>query len=107
MKDTIYLIVDQRGVQSMRKSFTGTKRGEVCIKLNVEVEKKAFEPPVLEQSVYVADWRDNVDIEDVQFNRNVITQEEAEMVKQKRIEKMATILESQGFTITRAESEQE
>lgn len=107
MKDTIYLIVDQRGVQGMRKSFIGTKRGEVCVKLNVEVDKKAFSPPVLEQRVYVADWRDNVDIEDVQFNKGIITEDEAKMIREKRIEKMATILETQGFTITRPESEQE
>ena len=107
MKDTIYLIVDKRGVQSMRKSFTGTRRGEVCVKLNVEVDVKAFEPPVLEQHVYVADWRDNVDIEDVQFNQNVITEDEAKLVREKRIEKMATILETQGFTITRPEKTEE
>lgn len=99
MKDTIYLIVDQRGVQSMRKSFTGTRRGEVCVKLNVEVDKKAFEPPVIEQNVYVNDWRDGIDLEDVQFNQNVITEEEAEMVRQKRLAKMSQILEDQGYKV--------
>lgn len=103
MKDTIYLIVDQRGVQSMRKSFVGTRRGEVCVKLNVEVDKKAFEPPVIEQTVVINDWRDGVDIEDVQFNQNVITEEEAAIVRQKRIEKMASILEEQGYQITKPE----
>lgn len=107
MKDVIYLIVDQRGVQGMRKSFVGTKRGEVCIKLNVEVDKKAFAPPMLEQQVYVADWRDNVDIEDVQFNKGIITEEEAKIIRQKRIEKMSAILEEQGYTITKPEETQE
>jgi hypothetical protein len=66
----------------------------------VEVADKAFLPPVLEQSVVVNDWRAGIDMEDVQFNQNVITEEEAEMVRQKRLAKMSEILQSQGYTIT-------
>lgn len=105
MKDTIYLIVNKSGVQSMRKSFVGTKRDEVCVKLNVTVAEKAFQPPILEQNVAVEDWRDGVDIEDVKFERNVITSEEAEIVKERRLAKMTNILESQGYQVIKPEAE--
>lgn len=106
MKDVIYLTADQRGVQSMRKSYTGARRGEVVIKLNVEINPKAFSPPVLEQSVYVDEWQKGIDMEDVKFEKNVITEEEAELVRQRRLEKMRDILENQGYTITKPEEEE-
>ena len=105
MKDVIYLTIDQRGVQAMRKSYTGARRGEVIVKLNVEVPKEAFNPPVLEQRVYVNDWRDGIDLEDVQFKQNVITEEEAELVRQRRLEKMSRILAEQGYKVEPPESE--
>jgi hypothetical protein len=107
MKDTIYLIINRNGVQGMRKSFVGTKRGEVCVKFNVEMPNDAFEPPVLVQNVYIDKWTKGVDMEDVQFNQNVITEEEAEAVRQRRIEKMAEILKTQGYTVTKDEEAQE
>jgi hypothetical protein len=42
MKDVIYLTVNRSGVQQFRKSYTGARRGEVIVKLNVEVPEKAF-----------------------------------------------------------------
>jgi len=42
IKDIIYLTVGQSGVQSMRKSYSGCKKGEIVVKLNVEVEANAF-----------------------------------------------------------------
>lgn len=105
MKDIIFLTVDERGVQHMRKSYTGARRGEVIIKLNVEVNPKAFTPPVLEQTVYVDDWQKGIDMEDVKFEKNIITAEEADIVRQRRLEKMREILESQGYKIESPEEE--
>ena len=106
MKDVIYLTVNRQGVQNMRKSYPGTKRGESIVKLSVEVPNEAFCPPVLEQHVVVNDWREGIDLEDVKFEQNIITKEEAEMVKQKRLAKMQEILESQGFIVSREETEE-
>lgn len=103
MKDTIYLTVARNGVQGMRKSYQGAPRGQAVIKLDVTVDENAFKPPILEQSIVVSDWSDNIDMEDVKFERGIITQEEAELVKQKRLEKMKEILESQGYEITKPE----
>ena len=106
MKDVIYLTVNRQGVQSMRKSYTGAKQGEAIVKLSVTVPEEAFSPPVLEQHVIVNDWREGIDLEDVKFEQNVITEAEAEMVKQKRLAKMQEILESQGFTVSKEEVEE-
>lgn len=99
MKDVIYLTVNTSGVQSMRKSYTGCKKGEIVVKLHVEVDEEAFTPPTVEQYVVVNDWDKGVDIEDVKFEEQWITEEEAEMVRQGRIEKMKGILESQGYSV--------
>lgn len=107
MKDVIYLTVDRRGVQSMRKSYQGAARGQAVVKLNVTVDENAFKPPVLEQSVVVSDWSDNIDMEDVKFERNIITEEEAQVVKQRRLEKMREILEAQGYTVTEKSGDEE
>lgn len=107
MKDTIYLTVARNGVQSMRKSYQGAPRGQAVIKLNVTVDENAFKPPILEQSVVVSDWSDNIDMEDVKFERNIITEEEAQVVKQRRLEKMREILEAQGYTVTEKSGDEE
>ena len=107
MKDTIFLTVDRRGVQGMRKSYTGAKRGEVIVKLNVTVPQEAFSPPVLDQEVVVNDWRDGIDLEDVEFNQAVITQEEADIIKEKRLAKMVEILDGHGYDVQKREEEQE
>lgn len=106
MKETIYLLVDARGVQGMRKSLTTTKRGEVCVKLNIEMPAKAFNPPMLEQTVVINDWRDGIDLEDVQFRNSVITEEEAEVIRQRRLEKMKEVLESQGYKVEKEVSDE-
>lgn len=104
MKETIYLTVNKQGVQSMRKSYTGEKRGEVVIKLLVEVDEKVFgAPPTIEKFVHVNDWKSGVDIDDVKFDQHFITEEEAQIIREKRLLKMKDILETQGFTVSKAD----
>jgi hypothetical protein len=107
MKDTIFLIINRSGVQAMRKSFVGTKRGEVCVKFNIEMPSNAFEPPVLEQRVYIDSWTKGIDMEDVDFKQNIITEEEAAIVRERRLAKMAEILKSQGYTVSKSEDSEE
>lgn len=103
MRDVIYLTMTPSGVQTMRKSYAGARRGEAIVKLNVEVPAEAFNPPMLEQQVTINDWREGIDIEDVQFNKSIITEEEAEIIRQKRLAKMAQILQEQGYQVTKTE----
>ena len=44
-------------------------------------------------------------MQDVQFKNSIITEEEADHIRQMRIEKMKGILQEQGFKVTREEEE--
>lgn len=101
VKDTIYLTIARNGVQGMKKSYTGAKKGEIVVKMNVEVDEKAFTPPTIEKFVVVNDWQSDIDVEDVEFNKDYITQEEAEIIRSKRLEKMTAILEKQGYKVSK------
>lgn len=103
MKEVIYLVVSNRKVERMTKTLPNIYRGEVIVKLNVTVTDKAFNPPTLDQEVIVDDWREGVDLEDVEFRQNVITKEEAAEIRERRLEKMRTVLEGQGYTVTKEE----
>jgi|JI6StandDraft_1071083.scaffolds.fasta_scaffold315909_1 hypothetical protein len=103
MKQTIYLRADRRGVIGMTKGLPSLYKDEIIIKVNVEVADKVFGNPVIEQKVVVQDWASDIDVQDVQMHQNIITQEEAEMIREKRLERMREILENQGYTITKEE----
>lgn len=104
MKETIYLVVSPYKVERMTKNLPGLSRGEIPVKLTITVDEKAFREPVISKEVHIDDWRDGVDIADVEFRGSVITEEEAELIKQRRLEKMRGILEAQGFTVTEPEA---
>lgn len=100
MKDTIYLRVSKNKVEGMTKSPPSLARGEIPVRLIVEVDPEAFREPVLERHVQVTDWRQGVDVADVMFRESVITEDEAKVIRDRRIAQMREILEGQGFTVT-------
>lgn len=103
MKEVIYLVVSQNKVERMTKRLPDLYRGEIPVKLTINVPKEAFNPPTLDQEVFVEDWRQGIDLEDVEFKKNVITKEEAEEIRQRRLARMKEVLEGQGFTVTEPE----
>lgn len=104
MKETIYLRVSRRKVEQMTKSLPGLYKGEIPVKLNIEVKDVAFREPVIEQTVVIEDWTTGIDIADVEFNKAIITDKEAETIRQQRLERMAMILKEQGYEVSKAES---
>lgn len=107
MRQVLYLRVDRRGVQGMTKSLPNLYKDEIIVKLNLEVNDKAFGVPTVEQNVVVNDWASDIDVQDVQFKQSVITKEEAELIRERRLERMREILTEQGYTITPPETETE
>lgn len=105
VKDTIYLTVARNGVQSMKKSFTGSKKGEIVVKLDVEVDEKAFTPPTVSKRVIINDWQEGIELKDVEFEQEYITEEEAETIRQTRLEKMKEVLENNGYIVSSEEDE--
>jgi len=105
MKETIYLVCDQNQVDRMRKTLPSVRRGEIIVKLSVDINPKAFGRPTIAKEIYVDDWTKGIDLDDVEFRKNIITAEEAEMIRQKRLDKMREILQNQGYIITEPEEE--
>ncbi len=106
MNEIIYLVVDRYNVKRMTKNLPSLNRGEIPIKLELVVEETAFRNPVIEKRVVVEDWRQGVDIADVDFKETTITEEEAELIRERRLEKMRGILEAQGYKITQPEPQE-
>jgi len=107
MEDTIYLVCNRERVDYMRRNLPPLRRGEILVKLNVEVEDGVFGVPTIEKHVFVEDWQKGIDIKDVEFDQDIITGEEAEMIRQHRLEQMKTILEEQGYQVTEPEAPDE
>lgn len=103
MKETVFLVCSKNQIERLRKTLPNIRRGEIIVKLDVEVNPKAFGRPTIEKHVYVDDWTKGIDLDDVEFRHNVITEEEAMTIRERRLEKMKEILESQGYIISEAE----
>jgi hypothetical protein len=100
MKDTIWLKCDKAGVRGMTKGMPDTRRGEIAVKLVIEVQDGAYTPPVAEQHVTISDWREGTNLPDVDLREAVITEDEAQVIRDLRIAAMRQVLEERGFTVT-------
>lgn len=103
MREPIYLIVDRTKVVRMVKNLGRLERGQIPVKLTVEVKPAAFREPVIEREVIVDDWSDGIALSDVTFEKNIITEKEAEIVKQSRLKEMEQILKSHGYNVEKVE----
>lgn len=86
MKEVIWLVVSARAVERMTKRMPATQRDEIAVKVYVEVPLGAFRPPVLERSLLVEDWRDGTELADLDLRQDVITQAEAEILRERGFE---------------------
>lgn len=105
MQETIYLAVSRWRVERMNKSMPDLKRGEIPVKLLVTVDEGAFREPVIEMSVHVTDWRDGLAFADPELRDGIITEAEAETIRQQRLTAMRKTLEGRGYTVTAPEPE--
>lgn len=103
MKETIFLRVSRHKVEGMTKNLPYVNRGEIPVKLTIEVKDDAFKEPTIAKSVVIEDPLAGTDIaSDVEFSGNIITEEEAEKIKRMRLDRMATILQREGYDVTKA-----
>ena len=106
MKDTAYMICSRKKIENMRKTLPkDLSPAQIPIKVNLEIPDEQFGPKVLEKKVFVNEFRDNLDLEDVDFEGSHITEEEAEMIKENRKESARKFLEDQGFKVQEEEVE--
>lgn len=109
MKDTIYLIVNPSGVDRMRKSPQSAKdlrKNEIPVKLNLEVDSDNWTPPFIEKDIVVNRWDRGIDVEDVHFEDDYVTEEEAEMIREHRIAKHIEMLEAQGYEVRKKDAQE-
>jgi len=104
MRETIYLRVSRKKVEGMTKSLPSLYRGEIPIKLTLEVKDAAFREPTIEREVVVEDWANGIELSDVAFEKNVITEKEAEQIRQDRLIQMKQVLESNGYVVSVGEA---
>lgn len=108
MTDTIYLICTKKGVQSMVKTSRGVqnlRKGEVPIKLKVNVDDGNWKPPFIEKEIVVDRWDDNLELDDIDFEGQYVTEDEVDLIRQHRLDRMNEILSQQGYTVTKNEEE--
>ena len=107
MKEVIYLAVSRTKVERMTKNLPDLKRGEIPVKLVIEVDPGAFREPVIERHVKVADWREGTDITDVELREAVITEEEAQFIRQRRLAAMQQVLIAHGWDVVPPEDNED
>lgn len=106
MKDTIYLIIDRTKVDRMvktKRSALNLYKDEIPVKLTIEVPDENWKKPFIEKSIVVNRWDKGIDVDDVQFETDFVTEEEADKIRELRLQKMKEVLESQGYKIERGE----
>lgn len=101
MKEVIYLVASPRGVNgSVRKNLPSSLgRQEVPVKITLEIANDAFAPPVIEQYIKIENPYKGIDLSDVHFKGDTISEEEAEVIRKKRLEKAAEILRANGYEV--------
>lgn len=100
MREVIYLAVSPRKVERMTKSLPQLSRGEIPVKLIIEVDQAAFREPVIERHVQITDWREGIDLGDLDLRESVITEEEAQVIRDRRLARMRAVLEDHGYQVT-------
>lgn len=99
MKDTVWLVFNRSGVVKMTKREPDLERGQYPLKLNIIVENSAFRQPILEVPVMVSDWRQGIDAGDVDLREGTITEAEAQMIRDRRLAELVTVLADKGYKI--------
>lgn len=107
MREVIYLRVSRRKVEGMTKSLPSLNRGEIPVKLVIEVDGGAFREPVIEKHVTIADWREGIDLGDVELRESIITEEEAQIIRDRRLAAMQQILLDHGYLVEEPVTESE
>lgn len=100
MQETIFLVISRQRVERMTKSLPSLKRGEIPVKIVVRVAATAFREPVIEREVEIVDWRDGIEVGDLDLKESFITEAEAAMIRKQRLEKMRELMEANGYEVT-------
>lgn len=100
MKDTVFLVITPRKVDRMAKTVPGTRADEIVVKLTVEVPPGRFRTPTVERHIIVEDWTDGTELGDLELRQDFITAEEAKLIVERRLARMAEVLREHGYLVS-------
>jgi hypothetical protein len=107
MQEDIFLVVEKdRGVRKMRKTAPkdrDLKTGQIPIKIKLHVDDSNWEPPYIEKEVVVNRWDSDIAEDDIHLESDYITEEEAKMLVEKRLENKKKVLEENGYVVKKRE----
>lgn len=103
MRETIYLAIGRRGVRTMTKRLPQLMRGEIPVKVVLDIDPAAFREPVIEQHITISDWRQGLDYPDIGLEEMFITEEEAEAIRQQRLDLMVSLVRDHGYQVVPVE----
>ncbi len=104
MKDVIYLVVNRNKVDRMTKTLPNLYKGEYVVRVAVTVDDDAFnEPTISSKEIHVENWRQGIDVSDVDFIEPYITEEEATIIRERREAQLIEALKLKGYKIEKVE----
>jgi len=103
MKDVIYLTVTRNKVEKMTKNIPYLRKGEYVMRVEVTVDDDAYTEPMVTKEVHVDNWRQGIDVSDVEFSEPYITEEEAETIRANREAALIESLKAKGYKIEKVE----
>lgn len=99
MKEVIYLRVSKTKVEGMTKNLPNLYQGEIPVKIEIEIKPEAFREPVIAKSIVIEDWREGMDIGDVDLKEPFITEKEADLIRKQRRATQVAQLRALGYKI--------
>ena len=99
MKDVIYLVVNRNKVDRMTKTLPNLYKGEYVVRVAVTVDDDAFNEPTISKEIHVENWRQVIDVLDVDFSEPYITEEEATIIRERREAQLIEALKLKGYKI--------
>lgn len=99
MKEIIWLVCTRQGFERATKRPPVLNRGEIPVKLVLEVDPAVFGPPVLEMKLHVRDWREGLVLPDPELRDMTITEAEAEKIRAQRLAAVEQMLRERGYTV--------
>lgn len=106
--ETLWVMLRGRKISRTRKTKPSSKdlrRGEVPAKINISWDEDQLETPTIERQVDISEALGNLRLDDLDVGSATLTEEEVEMVCEKRREEMAERLRKEGYEVRRPQDD--
>jgi len=108
--ETLWVMLRGRKISRTRKTKPSSKdlrRGEVPAKIKISWDEDQLETPTIEREVDISEALGNLRLDDLDVGSPTLSEEEVEMVCEKRREEMAERLRKEGYEVREPEEGEE